>query len=245
MNDKGHKMEKMNIKVEPLSESDYGWIEQTLDKYQEEGSIQSAFSLDGFLSAIVISPQDIPPHIWLPFIFNDQSGAKWESEEEEERFIKLVMNWFYEIFAARQGQDEYNPMFTEHTHQSQPFILVAPWSHGFLRGSYLWMDFDDMEAKAKLHFHELVMPALISTPESYEEILGELTDEQRNDWDNFYLDQISDLHLMMINHLEKLSQIWHPITHKTPVVHDAPKIGRNDPCTCGSGKKYKKCCGKK
>ena len=25
---------------------------------------------------------------------------------------------------------------------------------------------------------------------------------------------------------------------------DAPKVGRNDPCTCGSGKKYKKCCGK-
>lgn len=27
-----------------------------------------------------------------------------------------------------------------------------------------------------------------------------------------------------------------------PVVH-APKVGRNDPCPCGSGKKYKKCCG--
>jgi preprotein translocase subunit SecA len=25
---------------------------------------------------------------------------------------------------------------------------------------------------------------------------------------------------------------------------DQPKIGRNDPCPCGSGKKYKKCCGK-
>jgi preprotein translocase subunit SecA len=24
---------------------------------------------------------------------------------------------------------------------------------------------------------------------------------------------------------------------------DAPKVGRNDPCSCGSGKKYKKCCG--
>ena len=23
-----------------------------------------------------------------------------------------------------------------------------------------------------------------------------------------------------------------------------PKVGRNDPCPCGSGKKYKKCCGK-
>jgi SEC-C motif-containing protein len=26
------------------------------------------------------------------------------------------------------------------------------------------------------------------------------------------------------------------------VVRDAPKVGRNDPCPCGSGKKYKKCC---
>ena len=24
----------------------------------------------------------------------------------------------------------------------------------------------------------------------------------------------------------------------------APKVGRNDPCPCGSGKKFKKCCGK-
>lgn len=27
------------------------------------------------------------------------------------------------------------------------------------------------------------------------------------------------------------------------VVRDQPKLGRNDPCHCGSGKKYKKCCG--
>ena len=30
---------------------------------------------------------------------------------------------------------------------------------------------------------------------------------------------------------------------KAPVVV-GPKIGRNDPCPCGSGKKYKKCCGR-
>ena len=29
-----------------------------------------------------------------------------------------------------------------------------------------------------------------------------------------------------------------------PVVRDQPKVGRNDPCPCGNGKKYKKCCGK-
>jgi SEC-C motif-containing protein len=30
---------------------------------------------------------------------------------------------------------------------------------------------------------------------------------------------------------------------RKPVVRESPKIGRNEPCICGSGKKYKKCCG--
>lgn len=29
-----------------------------------------------------------------------------------------------------------------------------------------------------------------------------------------------------------------------PMKREEPKIGRNDPCPCGSGKKYKKCCGR-
>ena len=33
------------------------------------------------------------------------------------------------------------------------------------------------------------------------------------------------------------------ISDNTPYV-SPPKIGRNEPCPCGSGKKYKKCCGK-
>ena len=33
-------------------------------------------------------------------------------------------------------------------------------------------------------------------------------------------------------------------THKPKREAGAPTVGRNDPCPCGSGKKYKKCCGK-
>ncbi len=32
--------------------------------------------------------------------------------------------------------------------------------------------------------------------------------------------------------------------HNTTVVRSTPKVGRNDPCPCGSGKKYKNCCGR-
>ncbi|MDP3143620.1 MAG: SEC-C metal-binding domain-containing protein, partial [Candidatus Omnitrophota bacterium] len=34
------------------------------------------------------------------------------------------------------------------------------------------------------------------------------------------------------------------VSAPAPVQRDMPKVGRNDPCPCGSGKKYKKCCGK-
>lgn len=33
-------------------------------------------------------------------------------------------------------------------------------------------------------------------------------------------------------------------TRQTPFCREEEKIGRNDPCPCGSGKKYKKCCGR-
>jgi preprotein translocase subunit SecA len=32
--------------------------------------------------------------------------------------------------------------------------------------------------------------------------------------------------------------------HADPIVNTVPKVGRNDPCPCGSGRKYKKCCGR-
>ena len=36
---------------------------------------------------------------------------------------------------------------------------------------------------------------------------------------------------------------YDPYARITPIRNAAPKVGRNDPCPCGSGKKHKKCCG--
>ncbi len=60
-------------------------------------------------------------------------------------------------------------------------------------------------------------------------------------------------HKTMFNKPEdEIPTIHEPVIEQTPefdgkvkqVVRESPKIGRNDPCPCGSGKKYKKCCGK-
>ena len=50
-----------------------------------------------------------------------------------------------------------------------------------------------------------------------------------------------------ISDFEKINGEWRFIDGKiigpAPLRRDQPKVGRNDPCPCGSGKKYKKCCG--
>jgi SEC-C motif-containing protein len=46
---------------------------------------------------------------------------------------------------------------------------------------------------------------------------------------------------------KKVNDMWFydegQIVPKT-IVRESPKVGRNDPCPCGSGRKYKQCCGK-
>jgi phage tail protein X len=50
-----------------------------------------------------------------------------------------------------------------------------------------------------------------------------------------------DLLPLLTKRREQMKALRPPNT--TTVVR-SPKVGRNDPCTCGSGKKYKKCCGR-
>ena len=68
--------------------------------------------------------------------------------------------------------------------------------------------------------------------------IGELAGETRR----------QDLKGHIYNQVEGTSPLVMPQVYVAPSkgtpVHIAPKIGRNDPCPCGSGKKYKKCCGR-
>lgn len=51
-----------------------------------------------------------------------------------------------------------------------------------------------------------------------------------------------------VAHFKKKDGEWYFYEAETPTqeqyIRETPKVGRNDPCPCGSGKKYKKCCGR-
>ena len=54
--------------------------------------------------------------------------------------------------------------------------------------------------------------------------------------------KITGAALQALNSLDNGQQMKSEVNRT--VVNQGPKVGRNDPCTCGSGKKYKNCCGK-
>lgn len=47
-----------------------------------------------------------------------------------------------------------------------------------------------------------------------------------------------------LSFFKKENDLWYFVSGKNPnEITDSKKVGRNEPCICGSGKKYKKCCG--
>jgi len=47
--------------------------------------------------------------------------------------------------------------------------------------------------------------------------------------------------LPRLNCFDEAGEEW---DRQDPIVRRQPRVGRNDPCPCGSGRKYKKCCGR-
>lgn len=71
----------------------------------------------------------------------------------------------------------------------------------------------------------------VQTPRRAEEILSICT---RNDWEVIVGVEPDEP--------ENIADVEMLLNHPTPL-RNPVKVGRNDPCPCGSGRKYKKCCG--
>lgn len=100
---------------------------------------------------------------------------------------------------------------------------------GFLDGA-------NTSFKESLSLEDLTEESEVKAEFDFEKLLWNMHDAKAewlyglNEWSNIFDD-------------EKRKQIRKDYNRSKIVVKEE-KIGRNDPCPCGSGKKYKKCCGK-
>ncbi len=224
----------------PVTEDDLDFIDATLEKYGGDESIFSVSELDGFLTAIVSGPDMVLPSEWIPAIWggNDEM-PEWESEQELSRFIGIVMAIMNQNARLLMEQPEaFEAMFLIDIEDGEPVEIVSLWCYGYMRAVALrrarWME---LPADVRKHMGNII---LFGSEE------GEESLDQLSDADIANLQKKIDPAARAI-HAYWLAQRSHLGSSSSakilPFIRQQPKVGPNEPCPCGSGKKYKKCCG--
>ena len=107
--------------------------------------------------------------------------------------------------------------------------------------------FDEMEAAIQDQIASLMYHVSIVTPEQQQAMDNA---QQANETQKQKLEKtIEQQRSQLSDHLQNAQashgdEVSAAESKKKPVTADGRKVGRNDPCPCGSGKKYKNCCGK-
>jgi uncharacterized protein len=191
--------------------------------------------LDGFLTGIAIGPELVMPSEWLPAIWGDDEPV-FEDEEQAQAVIGTIMGRYNEILHALNTDPEaYAPVFWEGPDGE---VIAADWAEGFVDAIRLrpeaWQPLlDDREAIIML------MPILA--------LCGDAEDGSPLELDP---EEDADLLAQAPDHIPEcvagINDFWKERRGRLPAgtkQAKSPKAGRNDPCPCGSGRKYKRCCG--
>jgi len=228
-----------------FSPGDLDFIDDILAKYGNDDAILDASELDGFLTAIVSGPDLILPSQWLPAVWGGEDNSPaWESQSELTRFIGIVMAMMNSNASAlTEAPESFAALFNSSSAVAPAIMIVEEWCSGYMRGVHLgnWPDLPDELANClgAIALHGLVenLPVLEQlTLEEYRQTVAEVEPA------------VLKLHqywLSLRAHLAPRHPMpgGPPMGKLMPFVRQQPKIGPNEPCRCGSGRKYKKCCG--
>jgi uncharacterized protein len=206
--------------------------------------------LAGFLFSMANAPELIPPSEWMPMAFNDQD-ARYETQGEAERVLQAMMALYNDC--GRERTEGSAPLPPGCDIRPQPLdnlgddAPLSQWARGFLTGhTYLddiWNEYTPDELDEELGSMLMVLTFFTSPKLAdayHKEGKGKTSLEQLADT----VVMIFPDALMEYAHLGwSIFQARREAGDLGQEPSDHPKIGRNDPCLCGSGKKFKKCCG--
>jgi uncharacterized protein len=214
----------------PLSQDEFNQLERLLDSDLFRGDALLPDELQGFFFAVASAPDFIPPSRWLPAVIGE--APDFAGDGEAQRALELIMRFYNHCVKTVAGEDFELILYRDENDE----LDFAPWCSGYLAGVELseedWMDVGDAE-----EIGELLFPFIV--------LANALPDEERRvikpaEWRQLVQscqDSLGDA-------IAQIHAYWLVVrSPPTTVRRDTPKPGRNDRCPCGSGKKWKQCCG--
>jgi uncharacterized protein len=219
---------------ESLTEAEYDRLEYLLD-LGTGGNAMSLEEMDGFFAALLCGPETVPPSAYLDEIWGED-GAPFDLAELEE-FVKLAMRHWNSI-AKKLVSPDLVYMALLWTEEGEELPRGNEWAEGFMRGVELCRDawreiFEDDDRFAML------LPILALAHEHD-------PDPEMRTWQTPPSNEVRENVVVGLSVATQKLYDYFLAQRMRGARADGyarPKIGRNDPCFCGSGKKYKRCCG--
>ncbi len=208
-------------------------LEKFLSYYANDSSISGVSELDGFFAALACAPQMIAPSQWMAKIWGGQSQMpEWESEDEFRVVVSALMNYYNQVMQYFYDGN-FKPLFLEGKKaDGSESLIVEDWCEGFARGLSAWGEMPPSQMDKLISLIEPIR--LFITAEGYA-ALKNMSDDEVRQQQRKITANVRRIH----------KAFFRPLPAKPPTrepVMAAQKAGRNDPCPCGSGKKFKKCC---
>ncbi|EJH4922365.1 UPF0149 family protein YecA, partial [Escherichia coli O145:H28] len=156
------------MKTGPLNESELEWLDDILTKYNTDHAILDVAELDGLLTAVLSSPQEIEPAQWLVAVWGGADYVpRWASEKEMTRFMNLAFQHMADT-AERLNEfpEQFEPLFGLREVDGSELTIVEEWCFGYMRGVALsdWSTLPDSLKPA------LEAIALHGTEENFERV---------------------------------------------------------------------------
>lgn len=215
-------------------------LEDALAALPPDRDAMTLGELDGFIAGILICPAPIAPEEWLPLLWREPEAevapAAAGAPDTESLTAQIMEHYRLTSLELRASEDGYRPIYYVDDATGAP--VWEGWAAGFGEAMQVrmesWasvMEADDEEARLALTgLMELV--AVATMPQAEGSTLPEREELARD---------APDLIPLWVETLFDWRLDYRPDPVQTPV--RSVKIGRNEPCPCGSGKKHKKCCG--
>jgi uncharacterized protein len=239
-----------------LTDAEFAELDELLADTPEPLEPCDAVMLDGFLCGVLVQPVLLEPDAWLPHVFDfegrplpDHTDPAWL-----ERTRALILRRHAALNRMMVEDGWFDPLILEFDEGEAPpppaegddamaalnpvSQQVMPWVAGFQHATLCFPDLAEMPDDAVMAALARLYRHLPAETEEEKEIVATLDREQP-------LATLEEAIEEMVVTVADLSDLTRDLRYKVDTVkRDAPKVGRNDPCPCGSGKKFKQCHGK-
>ncbi len=216
--------------------------------------LEPPFYLLGLILAVSSAPELIKPSEWYPLVTKDEDAElEFDNENQASQFMEGIMTWWnYVNHQFSQGKDIVLPSALKFLKSGKPSKPLVEFCEGYING-YDWLEDvwddaieDESTTSSLIGMAHILLIQIMQWPHALEKIeelpdvLGALLESPNpRRAIEFLTENLSSIGIDG----HKLSRERLPVySPETVIKSPEEKIGRNDPCPCGSGKKFKKCC---